>query len=151
VVKLGHNVCQPRRAENESCSEDSQCTAPAICKGKPLGRCATEDSVGIGGSCSRDSQCKSGSCDNNGVCQCTQDNDCGSGSNWHCDKGSLGVGRNVCVDDNAKLGLGDNCMRDSQCASDSCSSKGHCQCKENKHCGGNKTCKKPITKENYCQ
>jgi Cys-rich repeat protein len=152
VAGAGRNQCLKRRAENESCSEDSQCTSPAICKGKPLGRCATESSVGIGGSCSRDSQCKSGSCDNNGVCQCTQNSDCGSGGNWVCDKGTLGVGRNVCVNESATLDLGAQCMRDSQCSSGSCSSKGHCQCKEDKDCKNkNQTCKTPITKENYCE
>src|SRR5215203_4091750 len=78
--------------------------------------CASgQSSVGVGGSCSRDSQCKMGSCDNNGVCQCTKDADCGSGGNWSCNKGTLGVGRNVCVDSSVKFDVGAQCMRDNQC------------------------------------
>jgi hypothetical protein len=151
VAGVGRNQCMKKKGENETCGSDSQCISPAICKGKPLGRCATGSSVGLGGSCSRDSQCETGSCDNNGICQCTTDSDCGSGSNWRCDKGTLGVGRNVCVDTSAKRNLDAQCTRDSECRSGSCSGKGHCQCKVDKDCNKNQKCKEPIFKENYCE
>ncbi|MEO8631541.1 MAG: Dickkopf N-terminal cysteine-rich domain-containing protein, partial [Betaproteobacteria bacterium] len=140
VAGIGRNQCMKRKVENEACGADSQCVSPAICKGKPLGRCATESSVGLGGNCSRDTQCKTGSCDNNGSCQCTMDSDCGSSGNWQCDKGSLGLGRNICVDTSATRGLDAACVRDSECSSDSCSSKGHCQCKDDKDCKKNQQC-----------
>lgn len=152
LAGIGRNSCIKRKTENESCGSDSQCIPPAICKGKPLGRCATESSVALGNACSRDSQCQTGSCDNNGQCQCVRDSDCGTGSHWRCEKGTLGIGRNVCVDSSAKLDLDAQCLRDDQCKSGSCSGHGHCQCKDDKDCDkAHPRCKKPITKENYCE
>ena len=133
TLDWGANECTPRKTEGESCSEDRQCGAPAVCNGKPLGKCVTLASVPLGGSCARDAQCTTGSCDNNGVCQCSQDGDCGSGAS--CDKGSLGLGRNICVSNAPTVTIGNACLRDSQCVSGSCSSKGYCQCNGDGDCG----------------
>lgn len=164
---IGRNQCVAKRSENEQCSADDQCRQPAICKGKPLGKCITESSVGMGGTCSRDAQCTTGSCDNNGICQCKQNSHCGSDE--YCDTGSLGVGRNRCValkSENAacsandqcqspaickgapagkciteaSVGLGGSCSKDAQCTTGSCSSKGQCQCKSNADCASNQYC-----------
>jgi hypothetical protein len=147
TLALGRNVCKAFKSQGESCSSDGQCLAPAECQGKPLGKCIVASSVALGGSCSKDAECNTGSCDNNGICQCTTDAHCGGSA--HCSKGTLGIGRNICVSDTPTLALGASCMRDDQCVSDSCSSQGHCQCKRDSDCGSRK-CKEPITKENYC-
>jgi hypothetical protein len=111
LLGTGKNTCASLRAENDNCSADDQCRAPAICKGKPAGRCVTESSVALDGSCTRDSQCRSGSCNTDRVCQCKDNPDCGDGR--YCDTGSLGVGKNTCL---AKKARGDRCSADKQCS-----------------------------------
>lgn len=146
---IGQNRCEAKRSEDEACGSDSQCIAPATCMGKPLGRCGTANMVALGGSCSRNDQCTTGSCDDKGVCQCTNDHDCTG--NEVCKKGFLGIGRNVCVDGGANLALKAECRRDVECLSGSCSSKGRCQCKVDHDCDPGQSCKTPIFKENYCE
>jgi hypothetical protein len=93
---LERKYCEARKGEGASCSADKQCMQGAVCQGKPLGKCIIESSVVIGGSCVKDAQCTTGSCNSVGQCQCKEDNDCGTNS--YCNKGgALGVGRNSCV------------------------------------------------------
>ncbi len=95
IVDLKRKHCVARKGEEEKCSADKQCVQGAICKGKPFGKCIVENSVLLGGSCSKDAQCKTGSCNNMEICQCKEDNDCNTGE--YCDKGgAFGVGRNTC-------------------------------------------------------
>jgi Dickkopf N-terminal cysteine-rich region len=110
LLGVGQNTCVTLRAENASCSADDQCRSPAICKGKPAGRCVTESSVALGGGCTRDAQCQSNSCNTDGVCQCKDAGDCGDGR--YCDTGSLGVGKNTCVREKPR---GASCSADKQC------------------------------------
>lgn len=169
VAGVGRNQCVPRKKENDTCGADHQCLAPAICKGKPLGRCVTESTVGLNGKCTRDVQCKSGSCNKDGLCQCAANTDCGS--NQYCDKGGVaGIGRNQCVrkkTENEKCGADSQCIspatckngrcvtensvdllgscsRDSQCKSGSCDNNGICQCTRNTDCGDGRRCKKGV-------
>ena len=95
IVDLKRKHCVARKGEGEKCSADKQCVQGAICKGNPFGKCIIEGSVPLGGSCVKDAQCKSGSCNNVGMCQCKQDSDCGNG--MYCDTGGvLGIGVNSC-------------------------------------------------------
>jgi hypothetical protein len=95
ITDLKRKHCEARKGEGAKCSADKQCVQGAICKGKPAGKCIVESSVAIGGSCLKDAQCKTGSCNNVGICQCKEDGDCNN--NEYCDKGgALGVGRNIC-------------------------------------------------------
>lgn len=150
TLDIGSNDCTVRKTEGDNCSEDRQCAAPAMCSGKPLGKCVTAASVSLGGSCARDVQCKTGSCDNNGVCQCNDDGDCGSGAS--CDKGTLDLGRNICVSNTPTASLGDACIRSSQCLSGSCSSKGVCQCNNDGDCGSGMWCNAGIdVQANACR
>ena len=167
LLGAGRNTCVALRAENDNCSADDQCRSPAICKGKPAGRCVTESSVPLNGACTRDAQCLSGSCSTDRVCQCKDNPDCGQGR--YCDTGSLGVGRNTCValraendncsaDDQCRspaickgkpagrcvtessVPLNGACTRDDQCLSGSCSTDRVCQCKDNPDCGVGRYC-----------
>jgi hypothetical protein len=48
TLDIGSNECTARKTEGESCSEDRQCAAPAVCSDKPLGKCIVAASVPLG-------------------------------------------------------------------------------------------------------
>ncbi len=96
VTDRKRNHCKPLKGEGEKCSANKQCANGAICKGKPVGKCIIKASVNLGGTCSKNAQCKTGSCNNIGICQCKNNSDCASDE--YCDKGgALGIGRNSCA------------------------------------------------------
>ena len=69
--KCDHNSCV--------CNSDADCAAGTECY-RPIGAanlCRTV-SLGLGASCQRDSQCRSGQCEGD-ECVCRHDDDCGSG------------------------------------------------------------------------
>jgi len=145
---IGKNTCVDFKAECDGCTLSSQCGPGALCK---LGLCAKGSSVGIGGSCCRDYQCTTGSCNSSGICQCTQDNQCPQGQ--YCAEGFLGIGKNTCVAFKAdcdgctlssqcgpgalcrffkcathnSLSSGQSCCRDWQCTSGNCKGNGKCK------------------------
>ncbi len=109
-LTIGKNQCVAFKAYGAGCSRDEQCKSPSICKGKPVGKCITEASVNLGGRCIKDAECKSGSCDKDGKCQCKVNKDCGTGK--YCDTGTAGIGKNSCKAFKTK---GDKCSADKQC------------------------------------
>ena len=158
---IGKNTCVSFKAECDGCTLSSQCGPGALCK---WGLCAKGNSVGIGGSCCRDYQCTTGSCNSSGVCQCTQDNQCPQGQ--YCAEGFLGIGKNTCVSLKAEcdgctlssqcgsgalckwglcakgssVGIGGSCCRDYQCTTGSCNSSGVCQCTQDNQCPQGQYC-----------
>ncbi len=109
-LTVGKNQCVAFKAYGTACSRDDQCKSPSICKGKPVGKCITEAAVGLGGSCIKDVECKTGSCNKDGNCQCKDSADCGGGK--YCDTGTAGIGKNICKAHKKK---GDTCSADRQC------------------------------------
>ncbi len=109
-LTIGKNQCVAFKAYGAGCSRDEQCKSPSICKGKPVGKCITEASVNLGGRCIKDAECKSGSCDKDGKCQCKVNKDCGTGK--YCDTGTAGIGKNSCKAFKKK---DDKCSADKQC------------------------------------
>lgn len=79
TLTVGKNRCVPYKRYGDHCSADKQCLPPNSCLGKPLGRCATENSRSMGEACIRDKQCRLGRCGSNNRCVCTED--------WHCTRG----------------------------------------------------------------
>jgi hypothetical protein len=161
TASVGRNVCLPRHQRGVACSRDGVCAVGLTCWGEPAGKCGFNGTLNIRASCIRDGECRSGSCDKDGACQCKADPDCGSG--FYCDDGSVSFGKNTCVrlkasgascsrDGQCGTGMvcqgkplgkcivpasveiGRPCVRDNQCKSGSCSSKGLCQCKDNSDC-----------------
>jgi microsomal dipeptidase-like Zn-dependent dipeptidase len=111
-LTIGKNQCVAFKAYGAACSRDEQCESPAICKGKPAGKCITEAAINLGGRCIKDAECESGSCDDDGRCQCKVNADCGRGK--YCDTGTAGIGKNSCK---AFKQQGDACSADKQCGS----------------------------------
>lgn len=112
TLGIGRNACVARKAEGDSCDSDRKCASPAICQGKPLGKCIVEASVALGAACIKDAQCITGSCDKDNRCQCKSDTHCGPGK--YCDKGTIGIGKNSCKDAKAVC---ESCGSDAQCGS----------------------------------
>ncbi len=79
TLSVGVNRCVPFKDYADHCSADKQCEFPAICRGKPTGRCVTPNSRSIGEGCIKDVQCRQGKCGSNHRCVCTED--------WHCSSG----------------------------------------------------------------
>jgi len=109
------NRCEPLKSIGERCSKDAACASPAVCAGKPRGRCVVEADKGIDETCFKDGECGSGRCTNS-ICVCTSNTDCTAkyGSGFACATTALKVNR--CVQ---------TCSTDTQCP-------------------GNQKCKKPI-------
>lgn len=142
TVSIGANQCKAFKANDEGCTRAGQCASGRCYLGKckPQDECSEDAncsgarycdkgtlSVGVNQcvalkandqSCTRAGQCASGRC-YLGKCkpqdECQEDRDCRS--NQYCDKGTAGIGRNVCKTDKA---LGDACSRAGQCASNCC-------------------------------
>ncbi|MGM0578602.1 MAG: Dickkopf N-terminal cysteine-rich domain-containing protein [Myxococcota bacterium] len=177
TLGVGRNTCQAYKVRCDTCSADKQCAPPAICKGKPAGKCVEEDSRDVGQTCCRNAECRSGSCNKDGVCQCKDNGDCPDGE--YCDTGTAGIGRNTCVDykdscescsadkqcgpgsickgkpvgkciDEGSKSYGQSCCKNAQCSSGKCQG-GACTCKDDGDCPGNQRCKKPLFKKNYCE
>ncbi len=167
ALGLGAHLCEDKRARCTACGADDECAAPMACAGKPLGKCAGADTLPVGGACCRDAQCASGSCNADGICQCTDNAQCAGGQ--FCDKGTLGIGKNQCVPAGTRcstcdadkqctapmtcagkplgrcasadrLPVGGACCRDAQCASGSCNADGICQCVSDGQCGAGRFC-----------
>jgi hypothetical protein len=109
-LTVGKNQCVAFHAYGTACSRDEQCESPAICKGKPAGKCIIEAAINLGDRCIKDAECKSGSCNDDGRCQCKVNTDCGRGK--YCDTGTSGIGQNSCK---AFKQQGDACSADKQC------------------------------------
>lgn len=109
TATLGRNVCEPRRAEGESCSREQQCETGTTCR---RFRCQTTERVPVGDACTEDLQCASGSCSRAGICQCRNNDDCSAGQ--YCDRGVAGIGANRCETLRAE---GDRCTTNRQCGS----------------------------------
>ena len=120
---LGKHYCMPLKGSCDSCSATRQCGPGLHCQGAPFGKCISGGaSISIGGSCCKDVQCASGSCDSDGACQCRKDSDCGA--DQFCHLGFLGIGKNSC---RTKLSCHAACIRDAQCKSGHCSILGFCR------------------------
>jgi len=111
-LTVGKNQCVALKASGGNCSRDDQCRSPAICKGKPAGKCIVEGSAGLGGRCIKDAECESGSCNKDGRCQCKKSSDCSRGK--YCDTGTVGIGKNQCKPHKEE---GDACSANKQCGS----------------------------------
>ena len=109
-LTVGKNQCVAFKAYGANCSRDDQCRSPSICKGWPAGKCITEDSLNLGARCIKDAECKTGSCDKDGRCQCKKSSDCGSGR--YCDTGTVGIGKNSCK---RSKGRNETCSANKQC------------------------------------
>jgi hypothetical protein len=109
------------RSKSAWCSSDSHCPKKQWCnKGFiGIGKNKCQAKLKLGKKCSRDRHCSSGEC-KGFKCkkmkdQCKKDKDCGKGK-W-CDKGTVGVGKNICK---SKLKKGAKCVRKGQCKSKTC-------------------------------
>ena len=132
TITIGKNQCVPLKANNAACAAiggGKQC-ASGQCRS---GRCYSENSVAMGGTCYADGACRQGKCSAadgfRGVCVCKKDSDCGSGR--YCD-GGLDLKRNAC---RAKLENGQSCGKvasvgnDRKCLSGKCSGFPNYKCK----------------------
>jgi hypothetical protein len=178
---LNRNVCQAQRQEGDRCTLDDQCVGGTTCDGAPLaGRCLAPAVFGIGDQCDRDVQCRSGSCNGDGRCQCNTSFDCDDGS--YCDTGVGSFGKNQCLalkaegatcgDDKQCLAparctgligskrcivessktLGDRCVKDAECRIGKCGGASNtCECRRDGDCPGDQKCREPIGKPNYCE
>ena len=147
LKKDGISLFWIQKSNTAWCKKDSDCGQGNWCnKGfLGIGKNKCQAKLSNGKKCSRDGHCQSGECKGfkcvKMTDQCKKDKDCGSGK-W-CDKGTLGVGKNVCK---LKLANGKKCTRDGHCKSGECKGfkcvKMTDQCKKDKDCGKGKWCDK---------
>jgi len=165
---IGKNQCKSRVAYGANCSRDEQCKENHVCQGKPLGKCIKPDTLAVGAKCIKDAECISGSCDKDGRCQCKDDKDCNSATQY-CDKGWATLGKNQCKakvlfrgscsrDEQCGTGhickgkplgncikpsvlkIGELCLKDAECITGSCNKDKRCQCKTSRDCGSSAYC-----------
>jgi hypothetical protein len=121
LQKDGISLFWIQKSATAWCKKDAECGKNGWCnKGfLGVGKNKCQNKLDLGKKCSRDGHCKSGECKGfkckKMVDECKKDKDCGK-SKW-CDKGTLGIGKNICKKKYAK---GMKCGRKEECKSNKC-------------------------------
>ena len=121
LKKDGISLFWIQNAKTAWCKTDGECGKGKWCnKGVVgIGKNKCQKKKALGKSCTRDGHCSSGECKGfkckKMVDKCKKDGDCGKGK-W-CNKGPLGIGKNVCQ---AKRSKGKKCSRKGHCKSNKC-------------------------------
>ena len=137
-----------------SCRQDGDCSGGEFCAKRSGGGsrlCLAPGAIEIGGACSENKSCKTNKCEGPAgkkQCVCKSDSDCPGGK--RCQRRA---GKNICLELNKSLSLGQACLKDKECTTGKCEGKGamrKCVCAKDSHCGSGQSCKKPSGRINYC-